>query len=115
MIPGPLQAPASLGAAPKEAQVFPSRELPRPWGKEVCEAEMMLIPQRVWDSWSQLFSPAHSFPWLCSVQAGVVLDWSQGYGGPQGCCLGEFFFSWSTGIWVKPCSVTSPQELPCSR
>lgn len=57
MIPGPLRAPASLGATPKEAQVFPSRELPRPWGKEVCEAEMMLIPQRVWDSWSQLTVP----------------------------------------------------------
>lgn len=67
MIPEPLQAPASLGAAPKEAQVFPSRELQRPWGEEVCEVEMMLNPQRVWDSWSQLCSPAHSFPWLCSA------------------------------------------------
>lgn len=43
VIPGPSTfLLGSLGATPKEAQVFPSRELQRPWGKEVCEAEMML-------------------------------------------------------------------------
>lgn len=39
--PRALRAPASLGATPKEAQVFPGKDMQRPWGKGVFEAQMM--------------------------------------------------------------------------
>lgn len=107
--PGALRAPASLGLPQKRLRCFPAGSCKGPGEGKSVRLKRCRIPEGFGIPGA---SPAHQH--TASPGSALLLgprcEWGgvgsvpwTGQGGPQGCCLeGGLFFSWSTGIWVKP-------------